>query len=122
PCLQDLLVDRLQERLGPRLPLEGADVPLAHARRVLDQDLGESRDSRVSHDPAPGLPRRSRPRPAPPEAEPRRWPDDVTTAMKRAGRRLSSVSSAWKATARRRSSRTATGWPSISASTSTARP
>ena len=48
--------------------------------------------------------------------------DEVHIAMKAACSRLSSVSSAWKATARTLRSRTATGWPRTSASTSTPGP
>src|SRR5215208_4495761 len=100
--LQHLLVDRLKQRLRCGLSLDSADVPLAHLGRMADEDLGQGGDAGIPHE--------------------RTSADDVAIAMKRACTLLSSVSSGWKATARMLRSRTATGWPPTSASTSTPGP
>ena len=108
--LQDLLVDGLQQRLGRRaLPRSCRCRPPSppssswtriRARR-LTAGLDPSRYARL---------------------DPSRRRRRSTIAMNRACRRVSSVSSGWKAQASSRPSRTTTGWPSRSASTSTPAP
>ena len=96
---QHLLVDRLHEHLGGARGLDHAHVALRHPCRVADEDLRERLCAAVSH-----------------RAVTFAW-----SSSQRCSRR-SSVSSGWKDTARMLPWRTATGWPSTSASTSTSSP
>src|SRR3954452_17576122 len=94
---QHLLVHGLHERLGRRGRRDRAHVALLNPRRVPDEDLRE----RVY----PGIPHAA-------------W----TLSTSHSCTERSSPSSGWKATASTFPSRTATGCPSISASTSTPLP